>query len=156
MRSTYRFLAYAIAALVVVQAVAIAWAFFGLSNWIEEGGVVNKAYLECTDCESIGVAEWGFAIHMFFNGFVLIPLLSLILLIASFFAKVRGGVAMAAGLFGLIVLQVFVLPMLSREVGSGFGALHGLNALVMLGLAIMAGRRASSVTPAATSDHVAA
>ncbi|MGZ5400874.1 MAG: hypothetical protein ACXWDM_12765 [Nocardioides sp.] len=156
MRSTYRFLAYAIAALVVVQAGALAWAFFGLTNWIEDGGVVNKAYLECTDCESFGVAEWGFAIHMFFVGFILIPLLSLILLISSFFANVRGGVALAAGIFGLVVLQVIVLPMLSREVGSGFGALHGVNALVLMGLAIMAGRRASTLTPAGTSEHVAA
>ena len=44
----YRFLAYTIAVLVVVQAGAIAWAFFGMVNWItDEGGVVNKALLEC-------------------------------------------------------------------------------------------------------------
>jgi hypothetical protein len=150
-RSTYRFLAYAIAGLVVVQAGTIAWAFFGLSNWIEEGGVVNKAYLES---ESSGdfTAEWGFAIHMFFNGSMLIPLVSIILLVVSFFAKVRGGVGLAAAIFGLIVLQVLVLPMLSREVGSGFGALHGVNALVLLGVAAMAGKRAStpSTTPAST------
>ena len=36
MRSTYQFLAYAIAVLVVVQAGAIAWAFFGLTNWIDQ------------------------------------------------------------------------------------------------------------------------
>ena len=50
----YRFLAFMIAVLVVVQAGAIAWAFFGLSNWItDDGGVVNKELLECTDdCES--------------------------------------------------------------------------------------------------------
>ena len=155
MRSTYRFLAYAIAVLVVVQAGALAWAFFGLTNWIEDGGVVNKAYLECDDCESFGVAEWGFAIHMFFVGLVLIPLVSLVLLIISFFAQVQGGVAMAAGIFGLVVLQVIVLPMLSREVGSGFGAVHGVNALVLMGLAIMAGRRATSSAPARTAAHVA-
>ena len=62
----------------------------------------------------------------------------------SFFAKVPGGVAMAGGIFGLVVLQVFVLPALSREVGSGFGALHGVNAIVLLGLAYMAGKRASA------------
>ena len=155
MRKTYRFLAFGIAALVVVQAGAIAWAYFGLSNWIEEGGVINKAYLEK---ESGGdfTAEWGFAIHMFFNGLLLIPLTSLVLLIVSFFAKVPGGVKLAASIFALVLLQVIVLPMLSREVGSGFGALHGINALVLLAVAFLAGQRASSVTVTSTSETVSA
>jgi len=145
----YRFLAFMIAVLVVVQAGAIAWAFFGMTDWItDEGGVVNKELLECTDCEQEFTAEWGFAIHMLFVGLLLIPLTSLILLITSFFAKVPGGVAMAGGIFGLVVLQVFVLPALSREVGSFFGALHGVNALVLMGIAIMAGQRASAAISA--------
>ena len=157
-RSTYRFTAYSIAVLVVVQAGAIAWAFFGLTNEIDQNNlVINKACLESdAGCGGGFTAEWGFAIHMFFNGLVLIPLVSLIMLIASFFAKVQGGIAMAAGVFGLVVLQVIVLPMLSREVGSVFGALHGVNALVLLGLALMAGRRASSTTAAPTSERVVA
>lgn len=160
MRSTYRFLAYAIAVLVVVQAGAIAWAFFGLANEIDQNNlVINKACLESdAGCGDGFTAEWGFAIHMFFNGLMLIPLVSLVLLISSFFAKVPGGVKYAATIFGLVVLQVIVLPMLSREVGSGFGALHGVNALVLLGAAVMAGRRASSTTPetTATAHHVPA
>lgn len=148
MRATYRFLANTIAVLVVVQAGAIAWAFFGLTNWIQdENGVVDKALLECTDCEQQFTAEWGFAIHMFFNGLVLIPLVSIILLVVSFFARVRGGVVLAAVVVGLIVLQVFVLPALSREVGSGFGALHGVNALVLMGVALMAAKRAGADEP---------
>ncbi len=148
----YRFLALAIAVLVVVQAGAIAWAFFGLSNWITDGGVLDEELLDCTeDCESIGTSETGFAIHMFFVGLVLIPLSSLVLLIVSFFAKVPKGVMLAATIFVLVILQVFVLPELSRQVGSGFGALHGINALVMMGVAIMAAQRAS--TPAVAADH---
>lgn len=151
MRSTYRFLGYAIAVLVVVQAGAIAWAFFGLADWISnDNGVLDKAYLECEDCESFGTAEWGFAIHMFFNGLVLIPLLSLIMLIVSFFAKVPGGVKYAASVFGLVVLQVIVLPALSREVDPSFGALHGINALVLLAVAFLAARRVATVTGTAT------
>ncbi len=147
MRSTYRFLAYAIAALVVVQAFAIAWAFFGMTNWISnENGVVDKALLECTDCDQQFTAEWGFAIHMFFNGLLLIPLLSLVMLVVSFFAKVPRGVTYAAVVVGLVVLQVIVLPMLSREVDPALGGLHGANALVLLGVALMAGRRASGST----------
>ena len=157
MRSTYRFLAFAIAALVVVQAGAIAWAFFGVTNEIDQNGLVlNKACLESDDgCGAGFTAEWGFAIHMFFNGFVLIPLTTLVLLIVSFFAKVPGGVKFAGLLFLLVVLQVIVLPMLSREVASGFGALHGINALVLMGVAIMAGQRASAAAPA-TTEPVAA
>ena len=140
----YRFLAYMIAALVVVQAGAIAWAFFGMTDWInDEGGVVNKELLECTDCEQEFTAEWGFAIHMFFNGLILIPLTSVILLVVSFFAKVPKGVMLAAIIVGLVILQVFVLPPLAREIGSGFGAVHGVNAIILLGVAIMAGMRAS-------------
>ena len=145
----YRFLAFMIAALVVVQAGAIAWAFFGMTAWVtDDGGVINKELLECNDCEQSFTAEWGFAIHMFFNGLVLIPLTSVILLMVSFFAKVPKGVTFALTIFVLIVLQVLVLPALSREVGSGFGALHGVNALVLMGVAIMAGQRATAALAA--------
>ncbi len=151
----YRILAYSIAVLVVVQAFAIAWAFFGMSQWItDDGGVVNKALLECDDCDTNFTAEWGFAIHMFFNGLILIPLVSLSLLVTSFFAKVPGGVKYAAIIVGLVVLQVLVLPALSRSAGSAFGGLHGVNALVLMGVAIMAGRRAS--VPAAAGMHAPA
>ena len=158
MRSTYRVLAFLIAGLVVVQAFAIAWAFFGMTSWIDnDGGVVDKALLECTDCDQNFVAEWGFAIHMFFNGFVLIPLVSLILLIVSFFAKVPKGIALAGGIVGLVILQIIILPALSRSVGSAFGGLHGVNALVLMGVAIMAGRRASqSVTDEVPASSVTA
>lgn len=154
----YRFLAYTIAVLVVVQAGAIAWGFFGVTSWVmDSGGVLDEEFFDCTeDCESIGSAEWGFAIHMFFNGLVLIPLTSLILLIVSFFAKVPGGVRFAAIIIGLVALQVFVLPQLSRQVGSGFGALHGINAFVLLGVAVLAARRPSAVghTPAEPARSV--
>lgn len=153
MRKAYQVLANTIAVLVVVQAGAIAWAFFGMTEWItNDGGVVNKQLLECTDCAQQFTAEWGFAIHMFFNGLVLIPLLSLILLLVSFFAKVPAGVRFALTVVGLVVLQVIVLPSLARGVGTGFGALHGINAFVLMGVALMAGRRASarSITPTTT------
>jgi hypothetical protein len=98
-------------------------------------------------------------IHMFLNGLVLIPLVTLLLLETSFFAKVPRGVALAATLVALVVLQVIVLLLLSREVGSGFGALHGVNALVLMGVAIMAGQRArtpraaaAAATPSATAS----
>lgn len=151
----YRFLAYTIAVLIVVQIVVIAWGFFGLADWIQnDGGVVNKAYFESEGGDMNFTAEWAFFIHMFINGIVLIPLMSLALLVASFFAKVPKGVLWALGIFGLLVLQVILIPMLSREVDPLFGALHGLNALVLLGVAVQAGRRAvPAVAPAAAADR---
>ncbi|MGA8850822.1 MAG: hypothetical protein WB508_03795 [Aeromicrobium sp.] len=151
----YRFLANSIAVLVLAQAGLIAWAFFGLANWIDqEGGVVNKALLECTDCDMNFTAEWGFAFHMFFIGLLLIPLISLILLITSFFAKVQGGTKYAAIIVVLVALQVLVFPELSRQFGAGFGALHGINALVILGTAIHAGRAASTASAAVEPTRV--
>jgi hypothetical protein len=146
MRKTYQVLANTIAVLVVVQAGAIAWAFFGLTKEIDQKGlVINKACLESeAGCGGGFPAETGFLVHMFLVGMVLIPLVTLALLIVSFFAKVPSGVVFAASLVGLVLLQIFVLPMLSREVGSGFGALHGVNALVLMGVAIMAARRAAA------------
>ncbi|ANH38703.1 hypothetical protein I601_2279 [Nocardioides dokdonensis FR1436] len=150
MLKTYQGLAYTIAGLVVVQAAMIAWAFFGMTNWIsDEGGVVNKQLLECESCDMNFTAEWGFAFHMFFIGLLLIPLLSLVLLVVSFFTRLHGATAYAGTIVGLVVLQVIVLPMLSREIGSAFGALHGVNALVILAVAAMAGHRA---TPAALRE----
>ena len=148
----YRYLALAIAVLVVVQAGAIAWGFFGVSNFVTDGGVVDEEFLDCTeDCESFG-GEFGFALHMFFVGLVLIPLCSLLLLIVSFFAKVPKGTMMAGLIVVLVILQVFVLPALSREVGSGFGGLHGINALLIMGAAGAAATRAKqAVEPVAAT-----
>ena len=142
MRSAYKNLCYFIAVLVVLQAGFVAWAFFGMTDWIDnENGVVNKELLECDDCDQNFFAEWGFALHMFFVGFVLIPLISLITLIVSFFSKVPGAPKWAGGIVLLVILQVFVLPALAREIDPIFGALHGINALVLLGVALMAAKR---------------
>lgn len=142
MRSAYKNLCYVIAGLVVLQAGFIAWAFFGMSDWVNnDNGVVNKELLDCTDCDQEFFAEWGFAFHMFFVGFVLIPLLALITLIVSFFSKVPGAPKWAGGIVLLVILQVFVFPALAREIDPIFGALHGINALVLMGVALMAARR---------------
>ena len=46
MRSVYRVLAFVVAAEVVIQAAAIAFAVFGLGKWVEDGGTLNKATME--------------------------------------------------------------------------------------------------------------
>lgn len=139
MRTTYRVLAYALAVEVVIQAMAIAYALFGLGKWIEDdGGVLNKQVMDANDGpEFSGVG--GFAIHGI-NGTMLIPLLVLLLLVVSFFAKVANGVQRAAILFGLVVLQVFL-----GIAGHGvpyLGPLHALNAFAILVVAFQAGRSA--------------
>jgi hypothetical protein len=137
MRSAYRVLAFLVAGLVVVQAAAIVYAVAGLGHWVDEGGTLDKAAFESEDLEFDGVV--GFMIHGM-NGMMLIPLVALILLIVSFFAKVPGGVGRAALILGLVVLQV-ALGIFGHDVPA-LGALHGINALLLFGTAIMTGIRA--------------
>ena len=88
------------------------------------------------------------------NGVIIIPVLSLALLIVSFFAKIPG-VLWAAALFALVIVQSQVLPVLGRDYPV-LGALHGLNALVVLGVAVMAGKRVTSGRRRATEEPAAA
>jgi hypothetical protein len=143
MRTAYRVFAYIIAAEVVIQAAAVAFAISGLFNWIDkDGGTLDKAAIE-SDVEFTGVV--GFIIHGI-NGMMLIPLIALIFLIISFFAKVPGGVMWAGVTLALVVLQV-TLGLLGSE-GPVFGLLHGANALAIFSVAVMAGMRAKTDAPA--------
>jgi hypothetical protein len=144
MKGAYRVFGYLIALEVVIQAAAIALAVFGLSKWIEDGGTLNKAVMEGDDAAIDGVI--GFAIHGI-NGTMIIPILGLLFLIVSFFAKVPGGVKWALITFGLIVLQV-LLGMFAHEVYL-LGVLHGINAFVVMGVAASAAKRASTVATSA-------
>ena len=151
MRTTYRVLAYLVAAEVAIQAAAIAYALFGLGKFIDDGGVVDKATQESGETFD-GVL--GFVVHGM-NGMMVIPALGLILLVVSFFAKIPGGVARAAVVFGLIVVQV-LLGLFSHDV-PGLGALHGINALAVFTMAFLAGRRAGAepvaIAPSAGADR---
>jgi hypothetical protein len=146
-KKTFRILNYVIAAEVVIQAAMIAWAVFAEAKYIDDGGVVNKDLIEDDSTPFDGV--WGFAVHGI-NGTLLIPLLGLVLLVVAFFAKIPGGVKWAAILFGLIIVQAFVLPILASGAPI-VGMLHGANALAILALAIMGGKKGAeaSAAPAA-------
>lgn len=135
MTKTYRNLAYAIAVLVVVQAAAIAFAFMGLSKWIDDGHTVTK---DVVDAHPTFTGSVGFPIHSI-GGEMLIPLLAIILLIVSFFAKIPGGSKWA----GFVVLAVIVQVALGLggQKVPALGPLHGINAFVLLGVALAAGRR---------------
>ena len=149
MRGAYRFLAGLIAVLVVVQAFAIAWAVAGLGHWVDEGGTLDKAAFEDENLDFDGVV--GFMIHGI-NGMMLIPLVSLVLLIVSFFAKVPKGVMWAGLLLIFVVIQV-ALGLVGHSVPIA-GGVHGFNALIVFGLAVMAYMRSKAV-PVATAASTA-
>ena len=138
MRAAYKFLAYAIDALILLQAAAIAWAVFGESKYIDDGNTVSKALQESDTVPFPEVA--GFVIHGI-SGTMLIPLVGLILLIVSFFAKVEGGVKWAGLIVGDVVLQ-WVLGLTAFSVVA-LGALHAINAFVMIGLSMAAAAAAT-------------
>ncbi|MFE5410672.1 hypothetical protein [Microbacterium sp. NPDC056569] len=149
MRVTYRILSFAICVLVALQAASHAWASAGLGLYIAEGGVVDASAQE-------GPPPFpevlGFMIHGM-NGMFVIPALALILLIISFFAKIRHGVAFAAVVFALVILQVTLglfghgIPLL--------GFAHGVNALLLFTAALLAGSNAKRGV-ATQADAVAA
>ena len=144
MRSTYRVLAYLIAAEVAVQAMMAVYAIAGLGIWVDkDGGVLDKASME-SDLDFPGVV--GFMVHGM-NGMMIIPLIALVFLIVSFFAKVPGGAKWAAFVLLAVVVQVS-LGLLGHE-NALFGMLHGLNALILFSLAFMAGKRVTSATEGA-------
>jgi hypothetical protein len=147
MRKAYRFLALLIAVEVIVQAAALAWAIFGLGAWIDEGNTMNKTMLECRDCPWSFTEERGFMIHGL-NGALVIPVLALALLVVSFFTRDKVLVRWAALTFGLVIVQSQVLPFVGREYPV-FGALHGLNALLLFAAALETWRKAKVPVPAA-------
>jgi hypothetical protein len=135
MRSTYRTLAYLIAAGVALQAASVALGFFTIIHEVEDGGVITAGY----DYDS----NLGIILHRI-GGLGVIPLSAIALLVVSFFTKVPGAVRRAAAVFGLVLLQI-ALVFLAFMTASG-GALHGLNALAVFGAAIWAGWRVSHPT----------
>jgi hypothetical protein len=126
-KQTYRVLASLVALGVIVQASAIAFGWFTALNRVDNGLVIKKNY----------DGNLGDTIHSV-NGQFVMPLLGLILLIVSFFAAktVPGARTWAGIVFGAIVLQI-VLAFVAFS-APVVGALHGINALVVLGTAIRA------------------
>jgi hypothetical protein len=151
-KTVYRVFAYLIAALVFVQAAAVAYGFFGLGKWIENGGVADKAFVESESSSFTGAA--GLMIHGIF-GTMVIPIVALLFLIISFFSKIPGGVQWALIVLGTVVVQV-LLGLFAHEVPA-LGILHGMVALALLGVALNAAQRVpravtAQVGPAAMAD----
>jgi heme A synthase len=141
MRTAYRVLAFAIAALVAVQAAAIGYAVFAQLSWIENGGTLDKASVDSAP----GITAYIF--HAL-DGYAVL-LISLALLIVSFFAKIPRGVRWAVIVLVCTFVQI-ALGALSHMLPA-IGAVHGAVALVLFGLAVTAAMRAAK--PAAVPEE---
>jgi heme A synthase len=150
MRNVYRALAFAVAGLVAVQAASIAYAVFGLAAYIDGGGAVDK--------NSDGFPGVGGLMAHGIGGQLVIPLVTLALLVVSFFAHVAGGVRWALIVLGTVAVQV-ALGIFSHSLPA-LGAVHGLVAMVLFGVAVTAAMRARGTArrtaePARVSTPVA-
>ena len=81
------------------------WAIAGLFTWIDEGATLDKSVIEGWENEPPTFeGAIGHFIHLM-SGTFLIPLIGILLLLVSFFAKVPRGVVLAAVVVVLIVIQ---------------------------------------------------
>ncbi len=128
MKQTYRVVAGLIALGVLVQAASVAFGWFQVISDVENGAVFDEN------------AEFnlGHVVHLY-GGLYAMPVLALLLLIVSFLAakSVPGARKWAGIVFGLVVLQV-ALAIFAFALAPAIGALHGLNALFLLGAALRA------------------
>lgn len=131
MKATYRVVAALIALGVVFQAAVIAFGIFeSMDTGIAISGGPDQPIL-------------GASLHAVV-GLGVIPILTLLLVILSFFARVRGSTRWALLLLLAVVVQIllggfaFELPAL--------GLLHGANAFVILTFAVVAVRAAAVET----------
>jgi hypothetical protein len=154
MRTAYKVLAYLVAAEVAIQAMVMVWAIAGLGKWVDSGGVFDKSVIEgSAETGAMPFPEvLGILVHGI-NGIFVIPGLALLLLIVSFFTKRRGAIKWALIVFGLVIVQG-QLGFLGHDFPLG-GALHGLNALALFGVALYAGRRLRVAAPAAVEHEQA-
>lgn len=126
----------------MLQAVWIALSSFTVIKAVDAGRTINE--------DSAGI---GAALHSV-GGTYAIPLVTLALLVVSFFAGVKGGITWA--LFILPAVAVQIAPAFLSFAVPQIGALHGLNAFVIITLAVFAGPRAGrQPAPARVPAHAA-
>ena len=146
MRTAYKVLAYLVAAEVAVQAMVMVWAIAGLGVWVEGGGVLDKSVIEGS--QGGGAMPFpevfGFVVHGI-NGTFIVPGIALALVITSFFTKARGAIKWAVIVLVLVITQGQI-GFLGHEFALA-GALHGLNALALFGVALYTGRRIRTAAP---------
>ena len=129
MLKAYRGFAYAIAVGVLLQAAFIAYGVFSIGD----GGTLEEE-------DNTGIGLHGL------TGGLIIPLLTIILLVLSFFTKTKNASKRAGMVFGAVLIQQF-LAGFGQDVPF-LGALHGLNAFVILGSSAYAARLAAAAQTA--------
>lgn len=143
MKGVYKVLAYLIAIEVAVQASMVVWFEAGLGQYIGGGGVIDKTLAESGE---LPFPEFAGVIVHALNGMFAIPVLALLLLICSFWAKIPGAVK-AAGLVVLLVALQITLGILGHDIPLA-GAVHGINALLLFAAALYAARREAAAPQA--------
>jgi hypothetical protein len=141
MVKAYKTVAQLIGLGVLLQAAFVAAAWFQTLNEVDDGLTITKDYDGNT----------GHMLHGIF-GMMVLPLLGLILFILAFLVKQPHSVKWGGLTFLAIVVQV-VLAFVSFGVPI-IGALHGINAFVVFGLALMTVRHADA--EAGTGTHAGA
>jgi hypothetical protein len=144
MLAAYRYLAYTLPALVVVQLAAVAWGTFGIVKYNDTHAIPKGGLGEDSTLSFSGDA--GFAIHGIV-GMMVIPLVAVLLLVVSFLVKFKGSWQIALGLLIAVVLQV-VLGIVSFD-APVVGILHAVNAVGIMGMGAAAAKRATDAQPAA-------
>ena len=120
----YRGIAQVIAALVVLQAAFIAYALFRVQGELDDGKQVPKD------------GNIGQGLHSI--GAMVVAVLAIALLVTALVTKLEGAARRAGMVLGAVVLQ-FVLAFIGFS-AAVVGALHGINAFVVLGAALYASR----------------
>ena len=119
----------------------IVWAIAGLFSWIDGGATLDKSVIEGWENEPPTFeGSIGHFIHLM-SGTFLIPLIGLLLLLVSFFAKVPRGVALAATVVVLIVIQ-YLAGIFAEPDMPYLGLVHGANAFLLFGAALVAAKAA--------------
>jgi hypothetical protein len=138
MKKAYQVLARLIAALVVVQAAAIAYGAFAIDKVIDKAKDHGDTITNASSKLDGGA---GYGIHALI-GTLVIPVVAIILFIIAFMAHVPDGVKWA----GFILLDVVVQVVLgiAAHGAAALGWFHGPNALLLFALGIYTARRATT------------
>lgn len=143
MTKAFRVLAFLVAALVVFQAAVMVWGIAGLGIWVDDGNELTAEVFE--DAFEGGDAPFpefaGLMLHGMM-GFMVIPIVSLITMVVGIIAKHPGATKFGVAIFVLTILQTF-LGIYGHTLAIS-GMAHGVNALILFGVAVMAGVRAKA------------
>lgn len=131
MRTTFRVIGWVIAAAVAIQGAVMVFAIAGLFNYVDGGGVIDRSSGLGSFPEAMGVS-----IHILLANYVF-PVLGLAALVVALFIRRAPAIWTGAGLLVLILLEWYLGVAGYTAPFAGF--LHGVNALVIFALALLAG-----------------